>query len=129
MKKEVISHCPVCSHELTITKLHCNNCQIEISGEFKLSRLSLLSHEQLMFVELFLKTHGNIKAIEKEMGVSYPTVKKMLSDVLANLGFEDNDDINFSNNYSSLTKQEVLENLSNGLITFDDAVELLKQIK
>ena len=40
------------------------------------------------------------------MGVSYPTVKKMLSDVLANLGFEDNDDINFSNNYSSLTKQE-----------------------
>ncbi|HQD92080.1 MAG TPA: DUF2089 domain-containing protein [Bacilli bacterium] len=128
MKKEVISHCPVCHNELTITKLQCEKCQIEISGEFHLSRLSLLTSEQLMFVELFLKNHGNIKGIEKEMGVSYPTVKKMLSDILISLGFENNDDYDDYSEDQPLTRQEVLEKLANGEISFSESVELLKKL-
>ena len=56
MKKEVISKCPVCSHDLSITRLHCHNCEIEITGDFTLSKLHSLNREQLDFVLTFLKS-------------------------------------------------------------------------
>ena len=63
------------------------------------------------------------------MGVSYPTVKKMLSDILISLGFEDNDDYDDYSEDQPLTRQEVLEKLANGEISFSESVELLKKLK
>jgi hypothetical protein len=127
LKKEVISRCPICSNELTITRLHCPSCQIEINGEFSLSRLNYLTKEQIQFVELFLKNQGNIKAIEKDLNVSYPTVKKLLNEVLAAMGFEPNNEVMEST--KSLQRQEILERLSRREITFEEANALLKDIR
>ena len=56
MRKEVISKCPICGgDELAITRLHCDSCGIEISGEFSLSKLAKLSKEQLTFIEIFFE--------------------------------------------------------------------------
>lgn len=127
MKKEVISNCPVCGHELSITRLHCNHCDIEITGDFVLSRLNYLNKEQLNFVLTFLKNQGNIKAIEKDLNVSYPTVKKLLNDVLSALGYEVSDVPN--DNKSALQRSEILDKLANKEISFEEANNLLKNLK
>lgn len=90
--KKIISHCPVCSEELTVKTLSCNSCHTEITGDFKLSKFNYLSEEELYFVEVFIKNRGSIKAVEKELNVSYPTVKKSLDQVIINLGYQINDD-------------------------------------
>lgn len=125
MKKEVISHCPICDNELTITRLHCDKCQIEINGEFSLSKLSLLTKEQLKFVEVFLKNSGSIKAIEKDMNISYPTVKKLLNEVLNTMGFDVSEN---TESRESLRRQEILDKLANKEITYEEASSLLKKM-
>ena len=126
MKKEVIPHCPVCDNELIITRLNCDKCNIEISGEFSLSRLSLLTKEQLKFVEIFLKNSGSIKAIEKDLNISYPTVKKLLNEVLQELGYDVNDQ---NDNKESLKRQEILDKLANKEISYEEASEALKNLR
>ena len=125
MKKEVISHCPICANELTITRLHCDKCQIEINGAFSLSKLSLLTKEQLNFVEVFLKNSGSIKAIEKDLNISYPTVKKLLNEVLNTMGYDVSDDINSKD---SLKRQEILDKLAAKEISYEEATNLLKNL-
>lgn len=126
MKKEVISKCPICNNELTITRLHCDNCQVEINGEFYLSRLNLLSKDQLLFVEAFIKNQGNIKSIEKELNISYPTVKKILNEVLQTMGYDISDQ---TVSKVSMERQEILDKLSNKEISFEEANNLLKDLK
>jgi len=96
---------------------------VEISGDFVLPTINKLSKEQLAFVIMFLKNQGNIKAVEKEMNVSYPTVKKILNEVLATLGFDVNEDA------LSGQRQEILDRLSRREISFEEANELLKKLK
>lgn len=127
MKKEVISKCPVCSHDLSITRLHCHNCEIEITGDFTLSKLHSLNREQLDFVLTFLKNQGSIKAIEKDLNISYPTVKKMLNEVLLALGFDGVEEAN--DNRLSLQRSEILDKLARKEISFEEANKLLKDLK
>lgn len=124
MKKEVISVCPVCGDDLYITKLHCHRCGIEISGDFVLPKINKLSKEQLTFVLLFLKNQGNIRSLEKEMNISYPTVKKLLNEVLTTLGFAVNDD-----DGPGGPRQDILNRLALGEISFEEANNMLKGLK
>ena len=122
MKKNVISKCPICTEELVIEKLHCKHCGISIDGEFTLSNIAKLNGEQLLFVEMFLKNQGNIKAVEKEMNISYPTVKKILNDVLVTLGYEKVKD------NGADKRREILEKLANKEISFEEANEKLRKM-
>ena len=118
MNKQVIGQCPICQEELIVTKLTCPNCKTDIVGEFELSRFNHLSKEQLNFVLVFIKNQGNIKMIEKELGISYPTVKKNLDDVIIALGYKVVDD----------KRSEILNRLKNGEIDFDEAEKLLQKL-
>lgn len=121
--KEVISHCPVCHKPLTITKLSCRHCNIEISGDFSGSRFSQLKKEELDFVEAFVIAQGNIKEMERIFKVSYPTIKKTLESIINQL--------NGSGGSSSVSSQpsredDILEKIKNKEISVDQAVQLLK---
>jgi len=116
MKNQIIGNCPVCDDILHVTELECDSCSTIIKGEFYLSKFSYLSKEHLYFVEVFLKKKGNIKAIEKELNISYPTVKKNLDDVILALGY------NTDNN-----RMDILNKLEIGEITLEQATELLKK--
>lgn len=120
MKREVIGKCPVCGDELHVKKLGCNTCHTTIEGEFSLCKFCKLSNEQKSFLEVFVKSRGNIKEIEKELGISYPTVKNKLEDLIEGLGY--------SPKYTGaeVNKKEVLEKLNKGEITSEEAVKLLK---
>ncbi|MGI6607399.1 MAG: DUF2089 domain-containing protein [Erysipelotrichaceae bacterium] len=123
MKKKLSGLCPVCDNRLVISELQCNNCKTRIQGEFPLSKFDYLSAEEQDFALVFIKNAGNIRQIEKELNISYPTVRKMLDSVILNLGFEQ---IAVSN---PLTRSEVLEMLKNDEISFEEAEQMLKEIK
>ncbi|HLT00443.1 MAG TPA: DUF2089 domain-containing protein [Acholeplasma sp.] len=90
----VITCCPVCNHDLHITHLECDHCHTKIQGDFGFSKFNYLTPETLLFIELFVKNRGNIKSVEKEMNVSYPTVKKYLEEAIVALGYKPDADEN-----------------------------------
>ncbi|NLK44585.1 MAG: DUF2089 domain-containing protein [Tissierellia bacterium] len=120
MKREVLGKCPVCGEELYVTKLSCHKCHTHIEGNFKLCKFCKLTEEQKNFVEVFIKSRGNIKEIEKELGISYPTVRGRLENVIEALGY--------SPKYTAPTvnKKEVLKKLNDGEITSEEALKLLQ---
>jgi hypothetical protein len=70
-----VVHCPNCSRRMTITKLHCAECDITVEGRFHAERFSFLNEETIDFIETFILARGSITEIEKRLGISYPTVK------------------------------------------------------
>lgn len=84
---KMLTRCPVCEATLGISELACGRCQTRISGAFDPCRFCRLAPEHLAFLETFLRCEGNLSRVEKELGVSYPTVRNRLSAALAALGF------------------------------------------
>lgn len=122
MRKEVIGTCPVCQNSLLATRLSCNVCHTEITGEFELSRFSYLNKEELNFIETFIRVYGNIKEMEKELDVSYPTVKKMLEQVVTKMGFETRE-----NKEPNPNTEDILTKIKNKEISVNEALTLLKK--
>ena len=89
MVHDVISTCPVCSGELTIARLHCRTCGTSLEGEFGVGRFGRLNVEQLALLESFLRARGNLKEMERELGISYPTVRGRLDALVRALGLSD----------------------------------------
>src|SRR5439155_11602064 len=89
MARDVISTCPVCQGELTITRLQCRSCGTGLEGEFGVGRFGRLGREQLAFLESFLRSRGNLKEMERELGISYPTIRGRLEVLLKALGLGD----------------------------------------
>jgi hypothetical protein len=133
-KYPVISQCPVCHNDLVVEALNCDKCNTRIEGKFVLSKFNYLDTEKLYFIEVFVKNRGNIKAIEKEMDYSYPTIKKMLDEVIIGLGYKPDgspepEDITEEQPDKSESRIEILERLNKGEIDFDTANDLLKKLK
>lgn len=77
--------CPACEGELKVTKLVCGRCQTEIQGRFDLPELAKLSGEDQEFVVEFVKASGSLKEMAKYLGLSYPTVRNRLNEVIEKL--------------------------------------------
>jgi hypothetical protein len=88
---DVIATCPVCSHELSITRLHCDRCATTLEGDFSVGRFGRLSREQLALLESFLRSRGNLREMERELGISYPTVRNRVEALVRALGLADED--------------------------------------
>lgn len=117
--------CPVCGNEMTITRLYCPDCDVTIEGRFSIGRLGLLSPEQLEFVEVFLRCDGKIKHVEKELGISYPTVRSRLNEIILAMGYE-LPGSEVGEELSAEERRQVLDDLAAGRITSEEAVELLR---
>lgn len=119
----VIGQCPICGENLAVTQLHCRHCDTMIQGHFTLGRLYQLNSEQLQFVETFVRCEGKINRVEQEMGLSYPAVRSRLTDVIRALGYE----VDVTEDVVSEEKRrEVLEQLSNGDISAEEALQHLR---
>lgn len=81
------SQCPVCRNDLLVTHLQCSACDTEVTGSFRLGALSRLQEPHATLLEMFLRVRGNVKEMERELGLSYPTVKSRLEDALIAAGF------------------------------------------
>jgi hypothetical protein len=117
--------CPVCNHEMKISKLICTHCPTKIEGVFNTSKFSRLSTEQLIFMETFIKCRGSIKEVEKELGISYPTVRSRLDSVIEALGYRVEKE-NTDHREESQRKQNILESLERGEISPQEAIRQIK---
>lgn len=118
--KKVISQCPVCHQELTVSRLTCDACDTVIENHFRLSKFDYLADEELYFVETFIRCRGNIKEVEKELGISYPTVRSRLDGVIKKLGYEAGAD------EQTDKRAGVLKALERREITVEEAITQLK---
>ncbi len=124
----VLNLCPVCGNQLNVVELHCRACDTSIKGRFQFGRLSALAPDQLQFVEVFLQCEGKIKAVEAKLGISYPTVRARLRDVIMAMGFEpvpdsaDEPEITIN----ETDRRRVLDDLAEGRITSEEAITLLR---
>ncbi len=121
MKHEILGKCPVCDSEITITEIHCKKCETTIRSEFELCKFCKLTSPQKYFIEVFIKNRGNIKELEKELSISYPTVRNKLDEVITALGYQVDQQKTCTN------RKEILEKLSQGQISKDEALKLLNE--
>lgn len=86
MAHDVISTCPVCEHELAVTRLHCSECGTTLEGTFSVGRFGRLNREQLALLESFLRSRGNLREMERELSLSYPTIRGRVEALVKALG-------------------------------------------
>jgi hypothetical protein len=90
--RDVIATCPVCAGELAISRLHCRTCGTTLEGEFGVGRFGKLTREQLALLESFLRSRGNLKEMERALGISYPTVRARVESLVQALGLADGEE-------------------------------------
>lgn len=126
----VPGQCPVCGEPMTLTELHCGNCDVTLKGRFSFGRLAMLTPEQLEFVEVFLRCEGKLKAVGELLNVSYPTVRSRLDEVIEAMGYEvpgSADDEGDAPPLSPKDRAQVLDDLAAGRITSAEALKLLQR--
>lgn len=117
---KLLSRCPVCSNKLKAIRLRCNSCNTVIDNEFELSKFDYLTNEQLYFIETFIRCRGSIKEVEREMGISYPTVRAKLDEVIESLGYAAKE------TKVKQDSKDILNALEQGDISVDEAISKLK---
>lgn len=120
MSHPMIHNCPVCEKTLLATRLECSNCHTVIENNFTLSKFATLSKEQIEFIEVFIVSRGNIKTVEKRLGISYPTVRGRLNEIVTLLGHDE------PPREPDHDPSEVIQRLENDEITAEEAISLLK---
>ena len=124
--KKILTKCPVCDSKLKVAKYKCSKCDVTINGDFPQSSIATLSPEQAEFVKVFLSVHGNIRDVERIMGISYPTVKSRLEQINKSLGL-------ISTRKEETKKVEnrtnVLSELEKGDINVEEALNRLRKEK
>jgi hypothetical protein len=135
MAHDVIATCPVCSNELAVTRLHCRSCGTSLEGDFSVGRFGRLDREQLTLLESFLRSRGNLREMERELGISYPTVRGRVEALVRALGFgprsdaevEDADDA-ATRAVETPSRDQILERLARHEISAEAAAAAIRAI-
>lgn len=111
-----LSSCPICKHELKIAEFHCERCKVSFRGSFESSWLAAFSESQLEFIKLFLLVQGNLKELQNQLGISYPTVKSRLADIIRLITTKEpvKDQVS-----------DVLADLEEGFINVEEAINMI----
>jgi hypothetical protein len=129
---DVISTCPVCSGELAVTRLRCGSCGTTLEGDFSVGRFGRLSRDQLALLESFLRSRGNLRDMERELGISYPTVRSRVEQLIRSLGFgprgDDDAAEDGADGAAPSTRQDILERLARHEIGAEEAAAAIRAL-
>ena len=142
MAHDVIATCPVCTGELSVTRLRCGDCGTTIEGDFSVGRFGRLTREQLQVLESFLRSRGNLRDMERELGISYPTVRGRVEALVRALGFGARDEAEPPPGATSSAaagaaataeelaagRREVLERLARHEVSAEEAAEAIRSL-
>lgn len=113
--------CPVCGADVVVTRLGCPSCGSELAGEFASCGFCALDEADLAMLKVFLASRGNLREVEKHLGVSYPTARARFTELLVRLGLSGEAD-------QPLGRDEILAEVAAGRMTPDVAQELLLKL-
>jgi hypothetical protein len=131
---DVIATCPVCANELSVTRLRCGDCGTTIEGEFGVGRFGRLTREQTALLESFLRSRGNLRDMERELAISYPTVRARVEALIRALGFGPRDEAEAAPPTAPdgddilAGRREVLERLSRHELSAEEAAEAIRAL-
>ena len=134
MPHDVISTCPVCASELAVTRLHCRSCGTTLEGDFSVGRFGRLNREQLTLLESFLRSRGNLREMERELGLSYPTVRSRVEALVRALGFGARADADNAEEtppeapVTGRTREEILEAVARHEMSADEAATAIRAL-
>jgi len=129
MAHDVISTCPVCAGELGVTRLRCRSCGTTLEGDFSVGRFARLDREQLALLESFLRSRGNLREMERELGISYPTVRSRVEALVRSLGFGPRtDDESSVSGEPPSSREQILERLARHEISAEEAAQAIRAI-
>lgn len=123
--------CPACDASLVITRLQCPACGTEVTGAYLPDLLAALSEPHAALIELFLRTRGNMKEMERALGLSYPTVRARLEEALTAAGL-DRPEVQAARQARQTERRaaraEILDQLERGEITAQEAAARLRDL-
>ena len=134
MPHDVISTCPVCASELAVTRLHCRSCGTTLEGDFSVGRFGRLNRDQLTLLESFLRSRGNLREMERELGISYPTVRSRVEALVRALGFgaradaDDPEETRPEAPVTGRTREEILEAVARHEMSADEAATAIRAL-
>lgn len=117
------TRCPLTGGEIIVTCIYCPDADVTIEGQFAVAEppFAQLTPEQLRFVEAFIRNEGKLNRLEEELGLSYPTIRSRLHDVIRVMGYEPGKE-----EASAVDRKQVLADLEAGLISFKEAMQRLQ---
>jgi hypothetical protein len=132
--KNHLNNCPKCNSQLKVTQYSCQDCGSRVEGDFTGCSFCNLGDDDRLFALVFLQTEGNMKDVERVLGISYPTVKSRLAKLNKALAGEtsflpvksepvDQPEINIP---SEDERAAILNRLASGEITAKEAASLLR---
>ncbi len=126
----ILNKCPVCGADLSVTRLHCHQCDTTIEGDFSVSSgpFTRLTPEQTQFILTFVHCEGRFNRMEDELNLSYPTLRNRLHEVMRALGFEPGKE-EAPIKLTVEERRQILDDLDQGKITPEQAKRLLQGIE
>jgi hypothetical protein len=112
------SNCPVCNQRLATTRLTCPDCNTELSGAFAQCEFCVLTDEDRDVLRVFLASRGNMKDLERHLGVSYPTARARFDALLGKLGIE-------RPATPAPSRVELMEQVARGELDIEEAIKRL----
>ena len=86
--RKILEACPTCGSEMIISEVTCTTCDTVVRSRYSPCPFCRLAPEELAFMLLFVRSRGNVKDMERELGVSYWTIRGRLNEVIASMGLE-----------------------------------------
>ncbi len=127
--RKILEACPSCGGTLDVTELTCPSCETIIRSRYAPCPFCRLAPDSLHFLETFVQCRGNIKEMERALGISYPTVRGRLDAVIRELGYEVKADPEIPEEELTACRQEILDQLEQGEITASEATKRLAGLK
>ena len=124
--RKVLEQCPSCGSDLEITRLNCISCETVILGRYRPCPFCKLSPESTRFLETFVRCRGNVKEMERELGISYWTVRRRVDELIEELGFEAEPPAEMD---ISAEQLDILERVDRGEISAVEASQLLTRLE
>lgn len=110
----------MCNERLALTRLTCPACDTELSGGFATCEFCVLTSEDRDVLRVFLASRGNMKELERHLGVSYPTARARFDALLSKIG------IDRPASAPPSSRVELMEQVARGEVDIDEALKLLE---
>lgn len=125
--RKLIETCPTCGgRAITVTEVACDACGTQVRSRYRPCPFCALSVDEQTFLLLFVRSRGNLKDVEKTLGVSYPTVRAKLDEIIDRLT-PATPGVPPAAPVPAGVRQAVLAQVQSGQLSVDEALALLRR--